>query len=445
MLRQFLDFLEKEQLPGEGSRALLAVSGGVDSIAMAHLFREAKLEFGIAHCNFQLRAEASDEDERFVLALAREWGVGSYSQRFDTTAYAGERGLSIQVAARELRYTWLEEMRREHAYTHIATAHHLNDSIETLLYNLAKGCGIRGLHGIPVQNGLVVRPLLFASREQIVRYVEKEGLPYREDASNLEDKYARNKIRHHIIPAFQAINPGFEQAMAANIGRFRQLEHLLGRAMYQIAQDAIISYGHPFRLRTAALADLGPALPTVLFELLNPYGFNSSQAQQLAASLGHTGAVFMAPEYRLLVEREEIVVESIPEPQKPEVYLIREGESAIQLPDGILQLQLHTGRPPSFSGSEWECFLDADSLQFPLALRRWQAGDSFQPLGMEGHHQKLQDFFNNQKTSRFEKERIWVAEDAAGRICWIIGYRIDERFKVKPATRAYWALNFKKG
>lgn len=444
MLRQFLDFLEKEQLPGPAGRVLLAVSGGVDSIAMAHLFRQAKLEFGIAHCNFQLRAEASDEDERFVLALAREWGVDSYSRRFDTRAYAGEKGLSVQVAARELRYGWLEEIRREHAYTHIATAHHLNDSIETLLYNLAKGCGIRGLHGIPVQNGQVVRPLLFASREQLVQYAGKEGLSYREDASNLEDKYARNRIRHHIIPAFKSINPNFEQTMAANIERFRQLEGLLNRAMYQIAQDAIISYGHPFRLRIETLADFGPVLPTVLFELLSPYGFNSSQAQQLAGSLTHTGAVFLSPEYRLLVEREEIIVENIPEPAGPEIYLVQEGESSIGLPDGILHLQYHKGRPASFPGGEWQCALDADSLQFPLKLRRWQAGDSFQPLGMQGRHQKLQDFFNNQKASRFEKERVWVAEDAAGHICWVIGYRIDERFKIMADTRAYWALNFSK-
>lgn len=444
MLQEFLYYLEKEQLLDPGSRVLLAVSGGVDSVVMSHLFQQAGLDFGVGHCNFQLRGQASDEDERFVLALADKWGVPAFSHRFDTEAYAAEAGQSIQVAARALRYNWLEEVRQENNFTHIATAHHLNDSIETLLLNLAKGCGIRGLHGIPAKNGPVVRPLLFARREQLEQYAAEQGLSCREDATNRETKYQRNKIRHQAIPVFKEINPAFEQTMAENIERFRQLEHLLDWAMRHIAQDAILSYGDPFRLSIEELETFDSVLPTVLFEFLHPYGFNSSQAQQLSQSLNNTGAIFLSPGYRLLVERDEIVVETaVLERETMEFHLTPETRD-IAVPGGRLRLAHQEGQPAAFPADGWQTFLDAGSLQFPLTLRHWRAGDVFQPLGMEGKHQKLQDFFNNQKVSRFNKEKIWILEDAAGRICWVVGHRVDERFKIASSTRAYWALKFAK-
>ncbi|MCB9265679.1 MAG: tRNA lysidine(34) synthetase TilS [Lewinellaceae bacterium] len=442
MLKEFLNFLEKEHLLGQDSRTLLAVSGGVDSAVMGYLFREAGLEFGVAHCNFQLRGEASEEDERFVSALAERWKAPFFSQRFDTQGYAREQGVSIQVAARELRYAWLEEARKKNGFTHIATAHHLNDSIETLIFNLTKGCGIRGLHGIPVKNGHVVRPLLFASREQLEQYAKEKGASYRKDHTNQEFKYQRNKIRHQVIPVLKEINPAFEQTMAENIAHFRQLEHLLDWAMRHIAQETILSYSSPFRLSIKELESFGPVLPTVLFELLSPYGFNSSQARQLARSLRSTGAFFIAPGYRLLVEREELVVEEISARPGSKEYQLSPETRTITVPGGKLEARLVNGKPPAFPDTSWEVYLDADALEFPLTLRHWKTGDVFQPLGMKGSHQKLQDFFNNNKVSRFEKEKIWILEDAGGRICWILGHRIDERFKVKPSTRHYWALNF---
>lgn len=444
VLKEFLHFLDKEQLLEPDSRVLLAVSGGLDSVAMVHLFEEAGLSFGIAHCNFQLRGQASDEDERFVRSLAEEKGVPVFFTRFDTETYAREISESIQVAARILRYEWLEEIRQDNGFTFIATAHHLNDSIETLIYNLTKGCGMRGLHGIPPKNGPVIRPLLFAGRKQLEQYVQSKKMAYREDASNQETKYQRNKIRHEVIPVLAGINPAFEQTMAENIGRFRQLEQLLDWAMRHIAQDAILSFGDPYRLSISSLESFGEVLPTVLFELLHPYGFNSSQVQQLAQSLGHTGAVFNSSTYRLLVERQEIVVEKIREGEAEGEFQVLPDTQEVAVPGGRLRLGRHSGKPEAFPADAWEALLDASSLQFPLALRHWRAGDAFQPLGMGGKHQKLQDFFSNRKVSRFEKEKTWILEDASGRICWVVGHRIDERFKVKPSTRDYWALKFAK-
>ncbi|MCB0546468.1 MAG: tRNA lysidine(34) synthetase TilS [Phaeodactylibacter sp.] len=438
--------MDKEQLLDTGSRVLLAVSGGLDSAVMAHLFEKSGFDFGIAHCNFQLRGPDSDSDEDFVRSLAQSWEVPFFFRRFDTQAHALKSGQSVQVAARELRYEWLEEVRQENGFSHLATAHHLNDSIETLLLNLTKGCGIRGLHGIPLKNGPVIRPLLFAGRKRLEQYAADNIISFRLDASNLEVKYQRNKIRHNAIPALQEINPAFEQTMAENITRFRQIEQLLDWAMRHIAQDVILSYGTPFRLSVRELESFGSVLPTVLFELLYPYGFNTSQVQQLANSLDSIGAIFIAPGYRLLVEREELVVEQIPEEASEEraAYEVKINSKEVTIPGGKLFLSNHTGRPSAFPGNDWAAVLDADSLQFPLYLRRWRPGDAFQPLGMEGRHQKLQDFFSNRKVSRFEKEKAWILEDASGRICWAIGYRIDERFKVKPSTRAYWALKFTK-
>ncbi|MCO6477838.1 MAG: tRNA lysidine(34) synthetase TilS [Phaeodactylibacter sp.] len=444
MLQEFLHFLEKEELLEPGNRVLLAVSGGLDSVVMAHLFREAGFDFGIAHCNFQLRGQDADEDERFVHELAESWSAPFFWRRFNTKEYARTTGQSIQLAARGLRYSWLEETRLEKGFTHIATAHHLSDSIETLLYNLTKGCGMRGLHGIPVKNGFIIRPLLFASRNHLEQYAAGKGLSFREDATNQEVKYYRNKIRHNVIPALKVINPAFEQTMAENIGRFRQIEQLLDWAMRHIAQEVILSYGMPFRLSIRELDSFGPVLPTILFELLYPYGFNSSQVQQLAESLDNVGAIFLSRDYRLLVEREELVVDKLPVEkgtEPPEIQITTD-TTEFPVPGGRLVIARHQGRPAAFPPTEWEVFLDAGRLQFPLLLRHWRAGDAFQPLGMNGKHQKVQDLFSNQKVSRFDKEKAWILEDAAGRICWVVGYRIDERFKVRQDTQAYWALKF---
>ncbi|NBC07305.1 MAG: tRNA lysidine(34) synthetase TilS [Bacteroidetes bacterium] len=425
------------------TRYLLAVSGGLDSCAMAALFAELGLEVGLAHCNFQLRGEAADKDAQFVRDLANALGAPFYLATFDTAAYAKQQGLSVQMAARELRYDWLEGTRRDKGYTYIATAHHLDDSIETLLYNMTQGCGIRGLHGIPSAQGPVIRPLLFAERREIAAYAKQQGLAYREDHTNAETKYRRNFLRHKVIPLLRELNPNFEQTMAANIHRFRETEYLYQQMVRQVAQEAILEQMPRFRLSIPALLKHRPALGSLLYELLQPYGFNTAQVQDIAWALSApaNGQQFFSTDYQLLIDRENIIVEERAESEEA-VYTITPDSTSIRLPEGRLGLHRAEGQPDRFSADPNQAILSAEALEFPLTLRRWQAGDRFQPFGMGGQHQKLQDFFNNNKVSRFDKAKAWVLEDQSGRIAWLVGYRIGHEFRLTPDSKAHWVLKY---
>ena len=444
MLDAFLQFISKEQLLPQGSRVILALSGGIDSVVMAHLFSQAPWPFAIAHCNFGLRGGASDEDEHFVKALADTLEVPCYATSFDTLRAAAGSGASVQMVARQLRYDWFETIRRQEEYDFVATAHHLNDAIETLLYNLTKGCGISGLHGIPLRAGSVIRPLLFATRADIEAYAGAHKLDYREDASNAEDKYSRNKVRLQVLPALKKINPALEQTMAANLERFKAVEYLYGQALNLLWAEAVDVQEGRRLFSIARLKDHEPALPTILYEWLSPFGFTPSQARQAGQSLDHTGAAFYSQAYRLLVDREHLILEELPPGNVAETYWLDESELVLELPQGHLSITSCQGRPDVFPPSPYEAALDAGQLQFPLLLRHWQEGDVFQPLGMGGRHQKVQDFFTNNKVSRFDKEKAWILEDALGRICWLLGYRIDDRFAIKPGTRAHWVLKYAK-
>lgn len=425
------------------TRYLLAVSGGLDSCTLAALFAELGIKSGVAHCNFRLRGTASEQDAQFVRQLAASLQVPYYQTDFDTEAYAKERGLSIQMAARELRYDWLEKTRQAEGYTYIATAHHLGDSIETLLYNMVQGCGIRGLHGIPLEQGPVIRPLLFAERREIAAYAKEQGVAYREDHTNAETKYRRNFLRHEIIPLLRELNPNFEPTMAANIHRFRETEYLYQQMVRQVAQEAIVEHKPRFRLSIPALLQHQSALGSLLYEFLHPYGFNTAQVQDIAQALSApaSGQQFFSPDYQLLIDREVIVVEERAAVEEEDIT-ITPATAFIALPDGTLSLRLVEGQPGRFSADPNQAILSAEALEFPLALRRWQAGDRFQPFGMGGQHQKLKDFFNNNKVSRFDKAKAWVLEDGSGRIAWLVGYRIGHEFRLTPDSKAHWVLKY---
>jgi tRNA(Ile)-lysidine synthase len=448
MLQAFLDYIKYQHLIEKGKRSLLAISGGLDSMVMLHLFHQAGLECGVAHCNFSLRGDASDADEQLVVATAEKLSLPIYTKRFDTEKEAAKKGLSIQMAAREMRYNWFKTLLDKEQYDYIATAHHLNDNIETLFLNLAKGTGIRGLHGILPQNGPIIRPLLFATRAELEDYQQKHNIPYREDASNASDKYSRNRIRHHLIPVLKEINPSIESTMADNIGRFRDAEHFYDLAIQHIKDQAFTRKGKETVIDIKVLLQHKPALPSLLFELLTPYQIRSSQAQQLATSIltGHPGAMFYTPDYVILVDRSAILIRRKSKVGQNIFFTIEEANNQyLHLPDAILHIQHQEGKPKQYAPTNYTAYLDASSLHFPLTIRRWQAGDTFQPLGLGGHHQKVQDFFSNNKVSRFDKEQAWILEDAKGEICWLLGYRIGEGVKIKPDTKAYWALTLQAG
>ncbi len=434
MLLLFQQYIQQEQLFQAQQPILLSVSGGMDSVVLCHLFQKAELNFGIAHCNFQLRSKDSDQDAIFVKKLATVWDVPFFSTTFATRKIASQRKISIQMAARDLRYEWLERIRSQEKYDYIATAHHLNDSIETVLFNFTKGCGIRGLHGILPKVNRIIRPLLFAAKAEIEAYAKAENITFRHDASNDSDKYERNKLRHHLIPVLQQLNTNFEQTAAQTIDHLRQAEYLYDFALSTLRKKYLKQTGGKIIIELTAL-QAHPAARTILYEWLRPFGFHQNQITQLLESVKRqAGGLFFSDTHELLVDRNQLIVQPVTQEARIEHFLPTP-TSRLSLKNGILYLKGEVDLPTAFVEDENVVYLDFGKLVFPLKLRRWQPGDVFQPLGMQGKHQKLQDFFTNQKLSRFDKEKVWLLE-SAGEICWIVGHRLDERFKVTDQTQS---------
>jgi len=439
MIHAFLKNISKNQLCSKDDKILLAVSGGMDSVCLSYLCKEAELSFGIAHCNFKLRGTESDQDEVFVKSLAEQLGVSFYSQAFDTASYAKDHKASIQMAARNLRYEWLEKIRQEGQFTFIATAHHLNDSIETVLYNFSKGCGIRGLHGILSKNQNIIRPILFASRAEIAEYVKAHGIDYREDASNASDKYSRNFIRHQIIPKLKELNPSFEKSTAETIEKIKETEFLFQQIVNQYKEDVVEENIDHSIIHYKKLPD--EAASTLLFEILNPFGFNSAQIKMMLETDHQSGISFYSDSHILLLDREHFLLKKN-EPPKQVTLNVKENEEAIFIKDKMIVFEKLTSIPSPIPTSPLQAILDFEKLTFPLQIRPWKAGDIFQPIGMNGKHQKIQDFLTHKKLSRFEKEEVHVLE-SAGQICWVLGMRIDERFKVVDTTKTCFHVQIK--
>lgn len=443
MLEKFQEFIALESLCTSDTPLLLAVSGGVDSVVLCHLCHRAGLKFGIAHCNFKLREAASDGDEIFVKVLAQHFDVPYYTTAFDTEKIANQKKLSIQETARNLRYEWLEKIRQQHHYTYLATAHHANDAIETALYNLTKGTGIRGLHGILAKKESLIRPLLFASKKEIIAYAQKHMINYREDASNASDKYSRNFIRHQVVPQLEQINPNFINTSKATLRHLRDTELLFDYAIKGIQKAICKQDDFYFYINIKQLLEV-PAPATVLYEILKAYNFNSDQVQQLleVAQKGESGKQFLSKSHHLVVDRLFFIIKRQVENSLPKEILITKENSQVNLGSQVLHLKYLEKVPTSFPNTNAIAYLDAAQLHFPLKLRRWQTGDNFQPLGMKGKHQKVQDFFSNQKFHLFQKEAAWILE-SQNIVCWIVGHRLDERFKLSASTKSVYQLALK--
>lgn len=440
-ITQFQSFITEKELFVSDEKVLLAVSGGVDSVVLCHLFFQAKFNFGIAHCNFQLRGEDSDADEQFAKKLAENFRVPFFSTRFETQQFAKTHKLSIQMAARDLRYEWLEKIRQSNDFQWIATAHHLNDSIETFFYNFAKGTGIRGLHGIPLKNRKIIRPLLFSTKQAILDFASAHDIAYREDASNEKDTYARNKIRHHIIPTLKALNPDFERTAAQNLQHIRAAEFLYDFAIAHLRKEIVIESENTLQIDLTKLSNYQTAASTLLFEWLKPYHFNADQIVQMLTA--EIGALFYSTTHKLLVDRNLLIIEMISSISPTETFLIPADTHKFESNVAMLTFEYKIGQPNAFPDDLFIVYLDAEKLHFPLTLRHWRAGDVFYPLGLSGNSQKLQDFFSNNKLSRFVKDRVWILE-SNGAICWVVGYRIDEHFKITPQTKDYFSIQFQK-
>ncbi len=441
---QFEKYIIDNQLFTKNDKLLVAVSGGMDSVVLCQLLYLNGYHFSIAHCNFQLRGEESNADETFVKTLADNWKVPFYSKKFDTKQYVLENKISTQVAARDLRYTWFEELRNSLNYDYVLTAHHASDNIETVLYNFAKGSGLLGLTGIKPKNKAIVRPLLWAKREEIESFLKTENLPFREDSSNVSDKYARNNIRHHIIPVFKQLNPNFETTANETIKRLAETQELFDFFIQNIKKEIAHLFDNQLFIDKNKLKTY-PSVSTVLFELLKEFGFNNDQvAKILKEDDFKIGTLFYTQTHKLLIDRTHYIVAPQTEQVGKEVSVIIQKEDiSIKGNDFELILNHFKGKQSTFSENPNIALFDADRLSFPLILRKWHEGDRFQPLGMGGKSQLLSDFFRLQKLSIFDKEKVWILETAHKQICWIVGFRIDERCKITEGSKSFVNIEIK--
>lgn len=418
---------------------LLAVSGGVDSVVMAHLFSRSGYQCAIAHCNFQLRGEESDAEEVFVRSLSASLELPVYVRRFDVEETCRDKGISIQMAARELRYAWFESLLGEQHYDVVATAHNLNDSVETVLLNLSRGTGIKGLTGIPTRNEKVIRPLLFATRPEIMEYASEHRLSYREDSSNIQTKYSRNKIRHDVIPVMEMINPAFIETMNQNMTRMKETLAIFRDAVDRTREILFEEADDRIRISIRALKELSP-VHTWLYELFSPFGFTRAQCEGMGKIMdAEPGRRSISTTHQLYKDRDYLMLVGSHRKSFDRYYL-DSPEHVSHLPFPMDVEVLDREKLKEIPDDNRIACLDYDRIQFPLTIRHWYHGDYFYPLGME-QMKKLSDFFVDQKVPVPVKEQIWVL--ASGKkIVWIMGYRIDDRFKITGDTRTVLLLRF---
>ncbi|HEV2482021.1 MAG TPA: tRNA lysidine(34) synthetase TilS [Puia sp.] len=429
----FQEYIRKEKLWAATDRLLLAVSGGMDSVVLLDLCSRAGYDVSVAHCNFWLRGEESWRDEQFVRQLAASYGRKALVEHFDTEAYAEDRRISIQVAARELRYGWFSRVLADKGLRYIVTGHHRDDNIETLLMNFFKGTGIAGMRGMLPRHGEIVRPLLFASREAIHDYAVERKLHWVEDSSNASDNYTRNYFRHQLIPVIGQMYPGVIDNLHANLGRFREIEVLYRQAVDARKKKLLEFKGNEVHIPVRKLLE-SEVLGTLLYEILGPYGFSPQQAEACRELLHSPSGRWVASvSHRVLKNREWLIITPLETTEATNI-LIGEGAGVVAFPGGALKLQrMVMEKAGGLDQGSRVALVDAAVVRFPLLLRPWKAGDYFYPLGMR-KKKKLARFFIDNKLSVAQKEKIWVVE-MDKKIVWVVGMRIDDRCRLVAGTR----------
>jgi len=420
-IRKVSQFIEEKHLLSFGDKVLVALSGGADSVALLRVLLRLGYACEAAHCNFHLRGEESVRDERFVRALAERLGVPLHVIHFDTNAYAASHNVSVEMAARELRYDWFAKLRQECGAKVVAVAHHRDDSVETFLLNLVRGTGINGLQGIRPVNGDVVRPLLCVSRAEILDYLSSLGQDYVTDSTNLQDEFVRNKLRLNVIPMLETINPSVSDTIAETARRLSDVAQVYQEAM-QAAKQRVMPDGETIDIPALCRE---PGAQNLLFELLYPLGFNAAQVNDVFRALhGESGRMFYSREWVLLIDRNRLICRPLGEVEpQPELCLER----------------MEVNPPFSVPHNNKEAYVDAEKVQGELTLRKWQSGDKFIPFGMKGF-KSVRNYLRDKKFSRFEKERQWVVCDG-DRIVWLVNERLDNRFRVTSETR--FVINLK--
>ena len=463
MLTEFKKYIEKHNLIEKGDKILLALSGGVDSMVLAKLLLavsrqlSANSQLFFAHCNFHLRGEDSNRDERFVTEFAKENGIELFVKHFDTEAYAKENSLSIEMAARELRYSWFEELKNIHNINKVALAHHGDDQIETFFINFLRGSGIKGLKGMKAQNGFYIRPLLWSNRNQIETYAKENGIQWVEDYTNNETIYLRNKIRHQIIPLFDELKDNARQSLNFSINCLSSENDLYRRLIDEKLSDIeFVKDDYRYIENRHFIQDNNGK--QLLFEWVRRFGFNYEQAESMieAMRLGKSGVVFypssidnrqQTTDNRLIASVQKDKIEIFKNNDKEENFQIfRFSDSQIlklsdsqilRFSDFVKDENFKLMRDPSLGAQ-----FDIDKINFPLTIRHWKKGDKFKPLGMKGS-KLLSDFFNDLGFTEYQKQNVRIMEDANGLILWVVGYRINDKVKISDSTKVIFQCTLK--
>ena len=431
LLKQFQANKLVQAAKAKGKTTLLAVSGGVDSMVMAELFFRIGLPVAVAHCNFQLRGEDANKDEQLVKEWAEKNKVAFHNTRFNTKKKTEEWKKGVQETARILRYEWLDMLMRENGYGNLATAHHANDNVETVLMNLFKGTGIGGMHGVPEQNGYIVRPLLFAMKEDLYSYARANGISFREDASNASDAYTRNAIRNNIIPVGAESFPNAVQHINDSIQRLAQVEMLYNKAIDAERKKLTEQRGQDIYIPVKKLR-LRQPLETICYELFEPYGFTPSQLPHILSLLDSgSGHFISSPSYRIIRDRDFLIITA---QKQSETDIISIEGAPCNIDAGRTKFHFSIEQKPKIIPADAViACLDMKNIVFPVTLRKWRLGDYFYPLGMGMKKKKVARFLIDQKVPIHDKEHVWVLE-CSKRVAWVCGMRIDERFKVKDST-----------
>jgi len=434
MIEAFLKHIEKYDLYRPGEKILVAVSGGADSVVMLHLLHRTGVPLAVAHCNFQLRGAESDGDESFVRKLTAKYGIPIFVKSCDTRVYAEKEKISIEMAARRLRYDWFAELMEKYKFQKLAVGHNKNDDAETFFIKLLRGSGPGGLKGILAKRENIIRPLLFASRKEILAYAKEHQLSFREDSSNASNDYLRNRIRHRLLPFYEKEFPGATKALAESLEKLKTTETIFRQLLAEKKNQFLHHADNEINIDKSTLRHLEPK-EAWLFFLLEEFGFNRSTIDDFCQTLksSQTGQMFHAEKYILLNDSDKLIVRKKESTPQKEI-IINNMDKPVMAPVS-LDFEILPNRPDfSFSSDKTVAYFDADKLPFPLRLRHWREGDRFVPFGMHGS-KLLSDFFSDEKINRFARKNIWLLLSGKN-IIWITGYRSSNLFRVTGKTKS---------